>query len=110
MTVAASNEHAVIVRAMLTSFHKWATKHTTYGKVYKKIPQHYNQILEDAFVEMHTHTPSSADLWWVKNHMRYSKRLASGKDGKPIYREEHKRRVRELIYHFLTDYCRGKLD
>jgi len=110
MSEAVTQDHKIIVSAMLTSFHNWAKKSPKWKGIYKKVPEHYNAIIKDAFVEMENHTPVSMDYWYTKNHMRYSKRLASDKNNKPIYRQENKMRVKSLMENFLADYSRGKLE
>jgi hypothetical protein len=110
MTMALTTEQSVIAGALVGAFHRWAGKHPRLKNLYKKIPRDYSVIIEAAFVEMHDISPGAFDLWWVKQHMRWGKRLCSDDKGRMLYREEHKRNIRQLMYHFLTDYCRGKLE
>ena len=104
--VAMPKEQAILVGTLMASFHKWAANHETWKKLYKKTPKDYAVIIETAFSEMQVISPASFDLWWVKEHMRFAKRRTANKI---IYREEYKRNVRQLMYHYLCDYVRGKL-
>lgn len=107
-SVAVPQEQSIIVGALTSSFHKWAANHPRFKALYKKIPKTYSDIIHAGLSEMHDITPGAFHLWWVKNHMRFGKRNANDK-GVPIYREKYKRDINQLMYHFLTDYVRGKL-
>ena len=104
MSEAVTRDHKIIVVTMLTSFHNWAKNSPKFKSIYKKIPEHYNVIIKDAFIEMEKHTPKQMDYWYVKNHMRYSKRLSSTDKGHPTYRQENKMRVKLLMENFLAEY------
>lgn len=109
--------HAIVSDALLASFHKWGSRHAIFKRMYKKVPESAFIIVKHGFNEMHAYTPSAFNLWWVKNHARYTKRgvtLSNGRT-KPqttaiVIRQEHKQKLEQLVYQFLTDYVRGKLD
>jgi hypothetical protein len=74
--------------------------------LYRKIPRDYSVVVESAFSEMDDVTPAAYEMWWVRNHMRYSNRIA----GAGAYRKDHLRNLHQLMQLFLSDYVRGKLE
>lgn len=99
-----SFKHEVRARALREAFDIWGrslikSKHPKLAKVFDRVTEEHYILIDDAFLEMDDHKPGSYDWWWANNHKRYSKKITN--------RQE--RTVHELMYHFLTDYVRGRL-
>lgn len=85
--------------AMFESFKKWGLKDPALKKTYKKLGEPCFDIVLSAFDELDIHTPGQYDFWWMKNHMRWIKKVP----------DRQARYVHELMYNFLTKYSRGQL-
>ena len=90
----------VIARALFESFKSWGSKDPTYKKLYNKLNMETFKIITDAFEELDIYKPGMYDFWWTNEHMRYIKTIPN----------EQCRLVHELMYQFLTRYCRGQLN
>jgi len=90
-----------VVTGMMQSFHKWG-KTGRHSIVYKHTDKKSFRLLEDYLVQV-TAKPSAAgyDLWYVKNHMAYSIRMA----GKKHINQNDIIRMKELTYKFF-EYIR----
>ena len=64
---------------------------------FKKLDDSAFSVINCAFDEMSIYKPGSWDTWWAKEHSRFK------------IRGEQQRLLHEILFHFLTDYCYGKL-
>ena len=90
--------HQMLARAMQQSFRNWGTKDPQYKRVYRKLTEDGIAIVDCALLEMIDFKPASYDLWWLYEHMRFTKT-----------RNEQARLAQELAYNFLCKFVRGDL-
>ena len=90
-----------VANLIMKSFHKWAPT-SKQARTYKNTDKKSFRLMEDAFSEMKTINQHEFRLWYAKNHMRYSKRIAE----KKYIRQEDVTRIHELAYHFITAYLK----
>lgn len=86
-----------ITQALMKSFHKWGQT-GRHSITYKNANKKSFKILEDYLLAPTTVKPSCADfdVWYVRNHMKYGKRIAGSK----AILQDDIRRVYELTYKF----------
>lgn len=92
--------HQAVAKSVVKSFHRWGSKDDKYKKTYRKVDKNAFVILEEGISEMSNLKPATFNLWWVKNHMRYIKKI----------NQDSIRLIQELAYHFLTALYYGKID
>ena len=89
------NPLAEVVKA---AFGKWAKKHPQHKDLFKKLNEPGKEIIATALTELPDYRPGVFDLWWTYEHMRFRK-----------VKHTEQRLAHEIIFHFLTEYARGKI-
>lgn len=95
----AKTEYVSIVR---TAFIHWAKNHKKYSRLYKKIGKEVLTVGFIALKEMYPLKPGTYEVWWAKEHNRFIRK-------KGVTQKELSL-LNEIMYYFLTAYCRGELN
>lgn len=89
-----------LTNALKASLDSWGTKHKTYGTMFKGMNPAARAIAHNFLEETKAIKPGSWEVWWAREHNRF---IRSGVMQRELIV------LHEIMYHFLTDFSRGKL-
>lgn len=91
-----------LLGVLRASFDSWGKHHSKFSGMYKSLDKNILIIGHTGLQEMEVPKPGSWEVWWALNHNRFIREKG--------VRQRDLITLHELMYNYLTDLSRGKLE